>query len=196
MTTTPARPGRPRSTEAERAILTAAAESLAEHGVEGFRIEQVAQRANVAKTTIYRRWPDKHALIRDTLVQLKEPLPAPPGVSVRDDLIFLLTVMRDRKHHSEVDRVARKLFAEIDKYPDIVAAYRAQIIEPGRAVWLGVLQRGVAAGTVRADASLNLLLEMMISPVLCSGVARREPHSDAELAQLIDFALASVRPSH
>ena len=51
-----ARRGRPRSEEADRAILGAATELLAERGLAGMSIEEVAARAGGGKATIYRRW--------------------------------------------------------------------------------------------------------------------------------------------
>ena len=60
--------GRPRSQEADRAILTAAAELLAERGLAAMSIEEVAARAGVGKTTIYRRWPSKGLLALDAFV--------------------------------------------------------------------------------------------------------------------------------
>ena len=55
----PRRPGRPRSEQADRAIIDAALCVFAEHGVEGLCIEKVAAKAGVGKATIYRRWPGK-----------------------------------------------------------------------------------------------------------------------------------------
>src|SRR4051812_27075223 len=83
-------PGRPRSERAARAIIDATLALLAEEGgVTGVSIEAVAARAGVGKTTIYRRWPNKEALIIDALADLKEPFPAPRGESARDDLIAI-----------------------------------------------------------------------------------------------------------
>src|ERR1043165_4470484 len=71
-------PGRPRSERAARAIIDATLDLLAEEGgVTGVSIEAVAARAGVGKTTIYRRWPNKEALIIDALAALKEPFPTP-----------------------------------------------------------------------------------------------------------------------
>jgi AcrR family transcriptional regulator len=53
------RPGRPRSTQADEAILVAAIEIFAEVGFEGLTVEGVAARAGVGKATIYRRYPGK-----------------------------------------------------------------------------------------------------------------------------------------
>src|SRR5437879_4279834 len=83
-------PGRPRSERAEKAIIEATLDLLVEEaGVAGMTIEAVASRAGVGKTTIYRRWANKEALIIDALATLKGPVPPLAGVSVRDDLITL-----------------------------------------------------------------------------------------------------------
>src|SRR5258706_6647901 len=57
--------GRPRSEESRQAILKAATELLREHGLRRMSIEGVAERAGVAKKTIYRWWPSKGALALD-----------------------------------------------------------------------------------------------------------------------------------
>ena len=82
--------GRPRSSEAERAILDATVALYAERGMAGLSVEAVAARAGVAKTTIYRRWPSKEELVLAAVTAARGPAPEPPGASVRDDLLFLL----------------------------------------------------------------------------------------------------------
>lgn len=52
-----ARPGRPRDPRADAAILQAARDLMAEGGLSNLTVEGTAQRAGVAKTTVYRRYP-------------------------------------------------------------------------------------------------------------------------------------------
>ncbi len=61
----PVKRGRPRSEDADRAILSAATELLAERGLGGMSMEEVAVRAGVGKATVYRRWPSRGALALD-----------------------------------------------------------------------------------------------------------------------------------
>ena len=70
----PRRPGRPRSERADRAIIDASLSVFAESGTEGLCIEEVAARAGVGKTTIYRRWPGKEDLLLDAIGALQAPL--------------------------------------------------------------------------------------------------------------------------
>src|SRR5258708_7841145 len=59
----PRRPGRPRSEQADQAILAAALDLFAQCGPDALYIEQVAARAGVGKATIYRRWPGKEDML-------------------------------------------------------------------------------------------------------------------------------------
>src|SRR5580658_3496016 len=54
--------GRPRSQEADRAILTATLDLLGSRGLAAMSIEEVAARAGVGKATIYRRWSSQGQL--------------------------------------------------------------------------------------------------------------------------------------
>jgi len=59
------RAGRPRSEEAHRAVLEAAADLLVEGGLARATIEAVAARAGVSKVTIYKWWPSRGAVAID-----------------------------------------------------------------------------------------------------------------------------------
>src|ERR1700724_4892347 len=80
------RPGRPRSEQAEQAIIEATLDLFAEQGFEGVCVETVAARAGGGKATIYRRWPNKEQLLLAALGSMKSPFPEPPG-SGRADLV-------------------------------------------------------------------------------------------------------------
>src|SRR5690606_25969376 len=75
MTRTVRTRGRPRSTEADDAILEAAVELLIERGVEATSIERVANRAGVTRPTVYRRYTDKTTLL---IAAIHHAYPAPP----------------------------------------------------------------------------------------------------------------------
>lgn len=191
----PARaPGRPRSEQAERAILAAALELLAEHSVAGLSMEAIAARAGVAKTTVYRRWPGKEELLLDALIGLKGPVPQPPGAGVRDDLVWLLTQIRARWEQEQSAPLMRRLVAEVDRHPELANEYWRRAVAPRRAVLHAVLRRGVATGLIRADADIELLGELLVAPVLLRVVIKPAPLSDAQTAELVDIVLGGVRP--
>lgn len=55
--------GRPRREGADETILDAARALLDEAGYAAFNVDVIAERTGIAKTTIYRRWPTKGALV-------------------------------------------------------------------------------------------------------------------------------------
>src|SRR5690349_2483261 len=57
-------------TELEAAIRSAVLDLLAENGPAGVTMESVAARAQTSKPVLYRRWPDRMSLLRDTLLEV------------------------------------------------------------------------------------------------------------------------------
>jgi AcrR family transcriptional regulator len=163
------RPGRPRSEQAEHAIIDAALELFAESGVAGVCVEAVAARAGVGKATIYRRWPGREDLLIAALASLKSPLPSPRGESVRDDLVTLLEVMlRDAADPRHLQQYAL-LLGEGQKYPRLMTRYKETVLEPRREVLRSVLRRGIATGELRADADVELgMLSLSGTVLACS----------------------------
>lgn len=160
----PARPpGRPRSERAARAIIDATIDLLAEEGgVSGVSIEAVAGRAGVGKTTIYRRWPNKEALIIDALADLKEPFPEPRGDSAREDLIAIAhTLVSDR-----VDKKRLECYWSVmggaERYPELMSRFTREVVEPRRDIVRMVLRRGMDTGELRADLDVEVTLWMFM----------------------------------
>ena len=95
-TTSARRPiGRPRDERADRAILAAALELMAEHGVDDLRMDDVADRARVGKATIYRRYRSKDELVAAAVGALVSEITVPTRVdgeegSTREDLLALM----------------------------------------------------------------------------------------------------------
>ncbi|MER5476110.1 TetR/AcrR family transcriptional regulator [Streptomyces sp. NPDC002734] len=84
---TPApRTGRPRSAAADAAILAATREALVELGWSRLTLGDVALRAGVAKTTLYRRWPGKNELVVDAVAELFDELELPDRGSLAADI--------------------------------------------------------------------------------------------------------------
>ena len=77
---------RPRSEEARRKALAAAVDVIVDKGVGDLTIEEVALRSGVAKTTIYRHWPERASLIIDTVRSCFEHVSTPDTGSLRGDL--------------------------------------------------------------------------------------------------------------
>jgi AcrR family transcriptional regulator len=155
-------PGRPRSERAEKAIIDATLHLLAEEsGVAGVSIEAVAARAGVGKTTIYRRWPNKEALIVQALASAKAPLPEPSGASVREDLLAIARVLKSERSRKRM-RCFWNVVGAAEKHPELYARYRHDVIQPRREVIRGVLRRGIQNGELRSDLDVEAAAALLV----------------------------------
>jgi AcrR family transcriptional regulator len=179
-------PGRPRNALVDQAIIEAVFDLLRSgQSADGLSMEAVAAKAGVGKATIYRRWPNKEALLVDAIATMKGPLPVPAGESVRADLIMLIAAMR-KKRMADYGRVTACLLPEIAKNPEMRRIYQS-VIEPRREVMRGVLRRGIETGELRADLDVELTLLMLSGPTVAQNVLNWNPRVDGE-----DFAEALV----
>jgi AcrR family transcriptional regulator len=186
-------PGRPRSARADEAIIEAVLDLFAEgHTADALSIEAVATRAGVGKATIYRRWPNKEALIVDAVVAMKGPIPPIRGESVREDLVTLIGGVR----HAGNQRAAKVtvcLLPELHRSDQMYERYQ-EVVEPRRQVIREVLQRGIETGEIRPDIDVELALLMLSGPMIAQSMLRWNPKLDAtNLAErLVDTLMAGI----
>jgi len=186
-------PGRPRSARADEAIIDALLGLLAEgHTVDSLSIEAVAARAGVGKATIYRRWPNKEALIVDAVAAMKGPIPAIEGTSVRDDLVALLSRV-GRHRDNRAATVLTCLLPELKRSTTMQGCYQ-DVVEPRRRVMREVLERGVRTGELRADLDVELALALLSGPVIVQLMLEWNPRLSEERLpeRVVDAVLAGI----
>jgi AcrR family transcriptional regulator len=157
-------PGRPRSADADRAILKATVDLLAEEGYGGVTMEGVACRAGVGKATVYRRWPSKSALVVDAVTTCRESgCPPPDTGSARDDLLRFVRAFSDHLRTSDAGRVMPALVAELAHNPELAATFRDGFVQPRRARVLEAVRRGVERGEIRPDVDGELIADGVVA---------------------------------
>ena len=157
-------PGRPRSAEADQAIVQATLEVLMTEGFRGLSVEAVRQKAGVGKATIYRRFPDKEALVRAAVAHLHADLHAPDTGSLLGDVdaiwqeAYTVAV--------EAATFAPLLLAESARTPELHAIFRDVLIEPRRDVVRTILLRAIARGELRDDLDIEQVIDMLAGPII------------------------------
>ncbi len=189
---TPRRPGRPRSEQAEQAIIEATLDLFAEQGFEGVCVEAVAARAGVGKATIYRRWPNKEELLLAALGSMKSPFPEPEGASVRDDLVAMLTVMCEDKADPRKARRYALLLGEGGKYPRLMARYKETVVKPRHDAIRAVIGRGIETGELRADVDIEIALLTLTGTVLAKEKSAAGELNAGFAARIVDEVLLGL----
>lgn len=168
--------GRPRGKPIEQAIVTATLDELARHGLEGLSIPRVAAAAMVNKTTVYRRWPTREALVaaalEAALVETSAEL-ADTG-SLRGDLRCMVDRVAARMSTPEGRALLRAALAESSS--DAVHQVGLGSGAREHEAVLGIVQRAAARGEWELtrhppEAVLALLTGSVMHRVLLEGQA-------------------------
>lgn len=185
--------GRPRDARVERVVLTATLELLREVGVAGLSMDLLATRANVAKTTIYRRWDSKEQLLLDALRSALEPLEAPDTGVLRRDVEGLLNQVVERFGSGHLSDVL-PLLVSAAAHDEALKASLEQYLHSRREPLRRVLQRAVDRGEVRPDVDRELFVEVVMGPVLFRRLAATGPLDAPYVNRLLDWVLAGLHP--
>src|SRR6476646_5172963 len=123
-------PGRPRSEAARLAILEAARELLIEEGFTRLRLEHVAARAGVGKSTIYRRWASKEELALELLLELAAPhLAVVETGNTRDELVAAVRNVVRALTETPFGPVMRALLSQIAVNPALGDPFSATVVQ-------------------------------------------------------------------
>jgi len=179
----------PRIARSRQVILRATVAELGEAGYGAFTIESVATRAGVAKSTIYRHWPDKVALISDAFETFHEQIVPPiEDLTARESLRRLLG------HVAEV--IARSPFSacvpaliEGAERDTRLAEFRHRYSALRRQSLTSLIARGVADGEFRAGPDPELAAQALLGPIFYQRLMTSEPFDPGRVGELIDTIL-------
>src|SRR5262249_5520961 len=182
--------GRPRSQEADRAILTAAADLLAERGLAAMSIEEVAARAGVGKTTIYRRWPSKGLLALDAFVtSFREEQPLPDTGTLRGDLLQALHTWVRAVTQTTMGPMLTGLIAEAQHDTELRGAWRDRGLEPLRQQHRIMLDRAIARGEIAATVDRDVVLDLFFGAAEHRLLLGHLPMTGEFIADVVDMIL-------
>ena len=161
-------PGRPRSQAADQAILRAALKVFIESGVEGASVEQIADDAGVARTTLYRRCSSKEALIAKAIATARgeQELWAVDRARFARSPQPLIEALAEVVTRSEYRRLAARLIGSIPSSPELMETYWNNHLLPRRSAMLNVIEAARDAGIVRPDSDPDILLDLMSGAII------------------------------
>jgi AcrR family transcriptional regulator len=153
------RPGRPRSQEADGAILGAALDLFTERGAAEISIEQIAQRAGVTRATVYRRFANKtELLVRAIETAGSNHGPHAMGWSGVDEMLTecasYLCQLRNR-------RMLRRLLGAADDYPELIRAHQSAHGRRRSAAMRATLQRACDAEEFPSGTDVKILQQVL-----------------------------------
>ena len=140
------RGGRPRDASLDARILSETCALLAARGFRGLRIDEVARRAGVPKSTIYRRWPSLAELAVDAVDAAMGPRECEAGADPLADLTEIIVKAHSYLVASPLAPALPRLAIELTGNPEAAASYRERVIAPLRDGAITAVRRAQAIG--------------------------------------------------
>jgi TetR/AcrR family transcriptional regulator of autoinduction and epiphytic fitness len=179
----------PRVERSRQVILRAALGELGEAGYGAFTIESVAARAGVAKSTIYRHWPDKIALIADAFETFHEQIvPSVEGMTARESLHCLLCHVAEVVVDSLFSSCIPALIEGAERDPRL-REFRDRYSVLRRQSLTGLITRGVDDGEFHAGVDPELAAQALLGPIFYRRLMTGEPFDPHHVGDLIDMVL-------
>jgi TetR/AcrR family transcriptional regulator, regulator of autoinduction and epiphytic fitness len=179
----------PRIERSRLLVREAALAELAERGWGGLTIEAVAARAGVARSTIYRHWPDKLALITDAMETLnRQPVPRPEGETPRMRVENILDHLARAVTNSPVAAGLPALIEAAEHNPQVRelhhrynAARRGALVE--------AIASGVEAGDFAATIDPELAAQALAGAIFYRRLMTGEPFEPERVGELVELVL-------
>lgn len=188
------RPGRPRSSQADEAILEAAADLMIEGGLDGASIDQVAKRAGVTRPTVYRRYAGRTELliaaIHWTYRYQPQELPEPRDI---EEMLHWWAHAIEAPENTRIRRLMLRLMHSAQDHPEFVAAFRRLSTEPRNALIRRVLKREQERGRFPQDADLEIVRQILAGAVAVHLTAHPEGITVRQAEEFLLAVLGETR---
>ncbi|MCX4548112.1 TetR/AcrR family transcriptional regulator [Streptomyces sp. NBC_01387] len=178
----PTRTGRPRSTEADAAILVATRAALVDLGWSKLTMGDVATRAGVAKTTLYRRWANKNELVVDAVAVLFDELELPDRGSLTADIEGVVLQFAALLARPETKTALMAVVAESISDEALRARIRSAIVDRQKRLVTVGRERAQARGELPYEADpeasarhTDLIFDVVAGAVVHRALVSAEP---------------------
>lgn len=182
--------GRPRDPALDAQILEAAYGLVLEQGVRGFTLLEVARRAGVPKSTVYRRWPSRRDMLAAALGGVINQTGEPPNTgSLRGDLLQAVTIQLQQLNGEARALILLGLETEDD---DELRPVVWDALERRRKNFHAVFQRAIARGELRPEIDFDAALDLVFGAALSRMISQRGSTDPAVAEAIVDRAIRGL----
>ncbi len=187
------RGGRPRSEQLHQAILKAALDLVLEVGFRAVSIEGIAAKTGVGKTTIYRRWPNKAAVIMEAFIAQLGPASRFPEDERAVERLRLQMQTTAKAFRGRVGALVKALLAEAQFDPELAKAFRENWTLPRRKLVFEVLEEATQQGGLRKDLDIEAAIDAFYAPIYYRLQMGTGPISEAYVDKVYEQAMEGQR---
>ncbi len=195
------RPGPAPSTRRRGQVLTqaihaAVLELVVQQGAAGVTMEAVATRAATSKAVLYRRWEDRGALLRETLVPLAmDAIPHPDTGSYRGDKLAILRGWA-QFFAGPTGAIGAAIVGAIPHDPELAEAFRGGVIAWRKQAMTQTLERAIERREVRSDVPFEVARELGQAMLWHRFLVTGDPITDELIVHIVDEILVPYTRPH
>lgn len=160
------RRGRPRSQTSRKAILNATNRLLLQHSVQELSIEAIAKKANVGKTTIYRWWPNKVAVVVDALVYQLGNTPPLPSTATFAEAVERQLERFMRLLKGKNGKILIEAMAEAQSSQETLSTFYETFMLQHEEILADLIEKGKNAGEFRAELDTAMAVDMIYGAIV------------------------------
>jgi AcrR family transcriptional regulator len=186
--------GRPRDPATRKKILVAASQLLDEGGLSAVTMEAIAARAGVGKPTIYREWPNAHAVAMSAFLARATK----PAARVRSRTA-LLALKRQLHELAEAfatraGRSTAMMIAAAQNDSELAKVFRTHFVMKNREEGRRLLLRAIEEGAVRRDIDIETALDLIYAPFYFRLLIGHATLTTRDTDVILDLALKGIEP--
>ena len=181
-----------RPSEIQKRVLNVAYESVLRIGFRAVAVESVSAETGIAKTSIYRRWPNKAAMVMDAFVFRIGPCIAfPPSDdhtgSIRKQMLALAKAFR-----GPAGTMIKALLGEAQFDRELAEAFKKHWLLPRREIAIVAVQAAINSGELRADVDVQVTLDALYGGLYYRLLTGSGPLSDTYVEGLFSHVIEGL----
>jgi AcrR family transcriptional regulator len=184
--------GRPRDARVEQAVIDATIAEIDEKGLRNATMEAIALRAGIGKATLYRRWPNKEALLYFLADQLSEAYEPLDTGDLRKDLRSVFEPLVTEVYQGPVATLMPTFIAEAAR-DDRIRHFVTDLIADRRTGAKRVFARAKRRGELRRGVDADVALDMMYGALEHRFLSQGTPVTLALIDEVLDLALSGIQ---
>lgn len=183
---------RPRSEAAREAALAATVELVLAHGVEGITFEAVASRSGVAKTTLYRHFGSKQAMVAAAAGSCFVAVATPDTGDLAEDLRLIFEGYNVIEEERRLPDIMPALLTASGSDPELDRLLTSMLDERRRPIRTA-LQLAQLRGEISRDLDLDVAIALLVGPFVQRRMVDRAEVTPAFREAVLASAVAGLR---
>ncbi len=156
-------------------------------------IEAIARESGVGKTTIYRWWPSKAAVVIDAFLDnVLLVAPYPEGLSAAEAITQQMAALI-QAWSGEYGRILAQIIAEGQSDPEALDRYRNYFLNHRRAEVRAIIERGIESGEFAPSLDPDLAIDILYGPIYYRLLVGHLPLDQQFAEELSQWAMKAIK---